>query len=156
MRKLQSGTRTGEGKQRNTKTNDKLPGVERGQKFDSGKPALSLIPGTSLRAIGEVMAYGRIKYDAHNWRKGIEHSRLLDAALRHLSYVCDGEFTDSESGLNHLAHAATNLIFLLDMMYRHPELNDLYNAPVHNFIEHPVVTKIDTINGTFTISKDKK
>jgi Domain of unknown function (DUF5664) len=97
-----------------------------GLKYDGFKPPLSLLPGRSLRAIGEVMAYGKVKYDAHNWRKGISHSRLLDAALRHLSSVCDGELIDKESGLRHLAHAATNLLFLLDMQETHTELDDLY------------------------------
>lgn len=99
---------------------------EGGLKYDSNKPPLSLIPGSGLRAIGEVLAYGKEKYNAHNWRKGIEHSRLLDAAMRHLSYVCDGDLLDKESGLRHLAHAATNLVFLLDMQENHPELDDLY------------------------------
>jgi Domain of unknown function (DUF5664) len=107
-----------------------LKNNESGLKYDSGKSPLSLIPGSGLRAIGEVLSYGKKKYNAHNWRKGIEHSRLLDAAMRHLSYVCDGELIDKESGLRHLAHAATNLIFLLDMQETHPELDDLYTKPI--------------------------
>lgn len=112
-----------------------------GLKYDGYKSPLSLLPGRSLRAIGEVMAYGKIKYDAHNWRKGISHSRLLDAALRHLSSISDGDFIDEESGLRHLAHAATNLLFLLEMQETHPELNDLYKKNLKSYCAKHLVER---------------
>lgn len=84
-------------------------------KYDTNKPAVELIPFVALEKIGEVLAYGRIKYAAHNWRfgEGLAWSRLLGAALRHLFAWGRGEKVDPESGLSHLAHAACSILMLL-------------------------------------------
>ena len=62
--------------------------------------------------IGRVLGMGAAKYDRFNWRSGIVYSRLLSAALRHIFAYLGGEDTDPESGLSHIHHAATNLVFL--------------------------------------------
>lgn len=87
---------------------------EKGVKFDSGKAKLSMIPRPSLEAISEVFQYGANKYGKNNYRKGMQYSRLIDAAMRHLVAFADREDTDSESGLSHLAHCATNLCMLIE------------------------------------------
>lgn len=89
------------------------PSVHTAQKFDSGKPRLSKVPVEIINGIAEVLAFGAIKYDWDNWKKGMDHSRILDATLRHVYKYANGENKDDESGLNHLKHAATNLAFLL-------------------------------------------
>lgn len=83
-------------------------------KYDDGKPPLGLIPRSAQVAEAQVLAYGARKYDVHNWRKGMAWSRLVDAALRHLTAWNDGEDTDPESGINHLAHARCCLSFLIE------------------------------------------
>ncbi len=91
--------------------------VDAGIKHDSGKPPLSLIPTSSLTAIAEVLAFGASKYSAHNWRKGISYSRLVDAAMRHLTEWKESDSIsrlDAESNLSHLAHAACCIAFLLE------------------------------------------
>jgi len=95
-----------------------------GVKYDTGKPPLALIDRHAIEEIAKVLAFGAKKYEAHNWRKGIAYSRLLDAALRHLYAFADGEDLDPESGLPHVAHAGCCIVLLLGTMHTHPELDD--------------------------------
>lgn len=100
-----------------------------GLKYDTGKAPLSLVDRYAIEQIGHVLAFGARKYSAHNWREGIEYSRLLDAALRHLYAFADGEDTDPESGLSHIAHAGCCVVFLLGMINARPDMDDRYQKP---------------------------
>lgn len=95
-----------------------------GLKFDAGKPALDLIPPELLEEVGKVLGFGAKKYDKGNWAKGINYSRLIAACMRHLNEYNKGIDNDSESGFNHISHAATNLAFLLWMIQHRPDLDD--------------------------------
>ena len=83
-------------------------------KFDKGKPPVGLIPRTAVLAEAEVLAFGAQKYARDNWRKGMDWTRLSDAALRHILAWVDGEDRDGETGISHLAHARCCLGFLLE------------------------------------------
>ncbi len=85
-------------------------------KFDKGKIQYRLIPPKALRAIAENLTYGAQKYAAHTWTQ-VEPERYLDAAYRHLESFRLGDRIDEESGLHHLAMAATNLMFLIEREY---------------------------------------
>ena len=87
--------------------------LETAVKHDADKPRLDLIPPEALIAVGEVFAYGAEKYEDWNWRKGMAHSRLVSALLRHLMAHQMGEDKDPESGYTHLAHMACNALMLL-------------------------------------------
>lgn len=87
-----------------------------GKKHDKGKPPLNLLPGHSLLAISRVMAHGAKKYDEHNWRGGITYSRLMGAILRHALAFNEGEDLDWETGESHIAHLATEALFLLEFI----------------------------------------
>lgn len=100
-----------------------------GVKRDNGKPPLSLVDRHAIEEIGRVLAFGAQKYAAHNWRRGIAYSRLLDAALRHLYAFADGEDNDPESGLSHIAHAGCCVVFLLGMIRRRPDVDDRWTTP---------------------------
>jgi hypothetical protein len=91
----------------------KLAEDSKGKKFDSGKPPLSLLTRESLEAEARAFEYGARKYDKNNYKKGMEWSRVIDAALRHLTAFNAKEDFDSESGLNHLAHAKACLAMLI-------------------------------------------
>lgn len=54
----------------------------------------------------------------NNWYKGMDWSRCFNSLQRHLFAYWKGEDLDKESGLPHLAHAACNIIFLLDYQLR--------------------------------------
>lgn len=84
-------------------------------KYDHYKPQLGLLPSRPLVEIAKVLMFGAKKYDRHNWRRpGMAWSRLYDATLRHLLAWNEGEDYADDSGLNHIAHAACNLLFLLE------------------------------------------
>lgn len=87
-------------------------------KFDGGKPPIALISRLALEEEARVMAYGEKKYGTHNWRAGMDYSRLLDASLRHILAYADGEDKDPETGLSHLAHARCCLAFLSEYEQR--------------------------------------
>jgi len=85
-----------------------------GTKFDDGKPRFELIPEESLEQIALALGYGAKKYeDDWNWYQGFDYGRVYGAARRHMGKWQLGEDLDPASGINHLAHAACNLLFLL-------------------------------------------
>lgn len=81
---------------------------------DSHKPPMAMLPGEPLRQVAAVMAMGAKKYGTHNWRKGSAWSRYISSTLRHIFAWLSGETNDPESGINHLAHAACNLLFVIE------------------------------------------
>jgi hypothetical protein len=95
-------------------------------KYDEDKPPMNLLSREALEQTALVMAFGKQKYDAHNWRKGFQWSRPLSAAMRHIMAFNDGEDKDPESGLSHLAHAACCIMFLLEFEKTHQELDDRF------------------------------
>lgn len=97
-----------------------------GTKHDQGKPPMALLDHHALTEIAKVLGFGARKYDDHNWRKGFPFSRLVSAAMRHISAWNSGEDNDPESGLSHLAHAGCCLMFLLSLHNDKPELDDRY------------------------------
>lgn len=99
-----------------------------GVKHDSGKAPISLIPSEYIIGTAQVFGFGAAKYGAHNFRGGIAHSRLIDAALRHLTAINAGELIDKESGMAHLFHASCSLAMLAYMQIHHPQLNDLHEV----------------------------
>ena len=100
----------------------------RGIHKDDGKPHLSLIDPLFMREVARALTIPTVsgKYAPHNWRNGIEVSRLLNSTMRHVNEFNDGVDTDPETGVSHLAHAACNLMFALRMMKDRPDLDDRY------------------------------
>lgn len=88
--------------------NDKTIGI----KHDNCKVKWSLLPWETLEEVVQVMQYGAEKYGVDNWKHVDPPMRYWDAALRHMIAFQEGEKLD-ESGLHHLAHAITSLLFLL-------------------------------------------
>lgn len=86
-------------------------------KADSNKPNLAILfdTGKALEQVANVMTMGAKKYSRCNWKMVDDKERYISACLRHLLAYSNGEHFDSESGLNHLAHAVCSLLFLLEM-----------------------------------------
>lgn len=99
-------------------------------KFDGDKLPLHLLSTEAMNQIAAVLKFGVQKYAEHNWRNGFAWSRPLSAAMRHITAFNDGEDTDPESGLSHLAHAACCIMFLLEFEKTHPHLDDRYKPNV--------------------------
>lgn len=83
-----------------------------GRKDDSGKPRYDLLPFTEIEDIVRVLTYGAGKYEDNNWQK-VGKERHFAAMLRHIAAWRMGSDLDLESGLPHLAHAATCLLFVM-------------------------------------------
>lgn len=84
-----------------------------GARYNTGKPDLSLIPLVTLEDEARVWEYGKAKYAAWNWAKGMNWSVPYACALRHLSAWQQGEEIDPESGQSHLAHVMCNIRMLM-------------------------------------------
>jgi hypothetical protein len=88
------------------------------------KSPLRFVPPSLMVAVAPVLALGAAKYgekDADggsrgvNWRQyPVKQMIYLEAALRHLFAVIDGEDLDPESGQPHEAHAAACLAIIID------------------------------------------
>lgn len=98
------------------------------QKFDGDKPRMDLLDRYAIEQLASVLTFGARKYAAHNWRNGLEYSRLVAAALRHIHAFNDGEDLDPESGLPHAAHAMCCLMFLLGTMKHRPDMDDRWRV----------------------------
>ena len=83
-----------------------------GVKHDQGKPRYDLLPPEALAGLADILGYGAAKYAPHNWRKGMDWSRVFAAAQRHVWAFWTGEDLDPESGLPHIDHAMCCLAFL--------------------------------------------
>lgn len=101
-------------------------------KYDSSKPRMDLLPFEALEEVARALAFGAEKYGDHNWRGGMQWSRLVAALLRHVSAFVKGEDRDSESGLSHLAHAACCTLFLLSYVITSKGTDDRYKGENKN------------------------
>lgn len=88
--------------------------LKEGVKHDQGKPMFHLLPWECLIEVAKVVTEGADKYEPNNWKYIPDaRNRLASAALRHISKHMIGEKIDEETGRYHLAHAISNLLFLL-------------------------------------------
>lgn len=75
-------------------------------------------PWRGLVEVARVLDFGAKKYAPRNWELGIAHSRTFAAAMRHLCARAGGETLDPETGLDHYAHAACEIMFALAFAVR--------------------------------------
>ena len=94
-----------------------IPKVQKttGLKHDNGKIQAGVLSDFrgALLAVAEVGTFGVEKYARDTWR-GIENGeqRYTDALWRHLLATDE---KDAESGLDHMAHLAWNILALLEL-----------------------------------------
>lgn len=86
--------------------------MEKGIKYDKMKDRWDLVPFNELKEVVEVITYGANKYSDDNWKK-VSIERYFSALMRHITTYKTGEIIDKESKKNHLAHAITNLLFIM-------------------------------------------
>lgn len=93
-----------------------------GMKYDFGKPRMDLLLSGcphALEQVSRVLTFGAAKYAPNSWQTVPQgEERYLAALLRHLAAHGKVEPYDSETGLSHLAHAACNALFILELEAR--------------------------------------
>lgn len=100
------------GKSQNIPNNVQQP-VDTGVKYDEGKLRFDLIDPYFEQDVAKVLTLGAEKYGVDNWKLVEDaRARYIAAILRHLNAYRCGETVDNESNVSHLAHIATNLMFL--------------------------------------------
>lgn len=88
---------------------------------DSGKAPVEQLPAVSLEGVARVFGYGAVKYGPYNWLEYQDEwqwGQLVGSTLRHLFAFMRREDVDQESGLPHLAHAAANILMLMQLIDR--------------------------------------
>lgn len=100
-----------------------------GIKHDQEKPPMELLSPVALEAIARVFGAGKVKYGKWNYREGMEWSRIIGAAYRHLTAFNRGEDYDPETKIAHLAHLACCAIMLMDYMYYELGTDDRWRKP---------------------------
>lgn len=103
-----------------------------GTKNDADKERLDLLPMRAINEVGKVLTFGAKKYADNNWRGGMKWGRLVGATLRHVFAFMGGENTDKESGLHHLAHAATDILCVLEYTITHTGADDRFIYETYN------------------------
>lgn len=107
-----------------------------GAKLDNGKMRPWLVLSAFSQALGlvtEIGTFGAEKYSDNGWLNVPEgEKRYAEALMRHVMAHWGGEVNDPESGLPHLAHAAWNILALIELRERDGgfPLNDKRS---HNF-----------------------
>lgn len=96
---------------------DSVGKTTQGRKDDAGKTQWWYMPIKPMQEVIGVLEYGDKKYPAEdgcNWKNVPDaRKRYYSALMRHITEWFEGETHDKESGRHHLAHAATNCLFLL-------------------------------------------
>ncbi len=91
------------------------------------KPNLNKVDPDFIEGISKVLDYGDKKYGEGNWRLYSNINELVSAQMRHIDKFRKGEQHDIESTLQHLDHAATNLMMIRWLLKNKiVKLEDLY------------------------------
>lgn len=117
-----------------------------GVKFDQEKPDMSLMSTKALTEISRALTFGAQKYSRHNWRNGYQWSRMIAAAMRHITAFNDGEDIDPESGISHLAHAGTCIMMLLEWQKTHPEFDDRYHREIESQADDDEFERVEAVS----------
>ena len=91
-----------------------LKKLAEGTKHDAGKPDMTLLPRAGKEEIAKAFMYGQKLYGRKNYLKGMEWTRLLAAAERHVTAFNDGEDFADDSKVHHLGHAGACIMMLLE------------------------------------------
>ena len=98
-------------------------------KKEEGKYRPNLIYTSLLKEISKTREYGIKKYGGigEDWVT-TEAIRHLNATIRHVRAFMDGEEFDSKSGIHHLSHAASNIMFEIERIERAKQIIFLTNG----------------------------
>ena len=86
----------------------------------TGKGRFDLIPPHSLTRLAKVYERGAITKGSNNWMKGMEFSRCIDSALRHLNQYRMGMVDE-----DHIGHACFNLFAIMHFQETNTGTDDI-------------------------------
>lgn len=95
-------------------------------KLDADKIRLDLLSAVAIEELGRVLTFGAKKYTDHNWRNGLQWTRVIAASARHLFAIVRGEDLDAETGYAHAAHLQACAMFLTEFTLLKNGLDDRY------------------------------
>ena len=86
------------------------------------KPRLGYVYRSFLNAVTVVREFGAKKYQNHNTWRQVPMDDYYHALMRHVSAMMDARFNpesretliDAESGIRHAAHAACDLMYIIE------------------------------------------
>jgi hypothetical protein len=108
---------------------DPAPEIDGAMRFDTDKPRMDLVDMEAVEELAKVLTFGAKKYADHNWRLGMNYSRVTASMLRHIAAFQKGEDNDQETGLPHMAHVMCNAMFLIWYQKHRAERDDRYADP---------------------------
>ena len=116
-----------------------IPQHQPGAKLDAGKTRTGLMASgfsLALSRVAEVTTFGAAKYTPNGWLSVPSASeRYTDALYRHL-LAHPNDKNDPESGIEHLAHAAWNLLAILELQLRKELAATPVSAHLHSKIHY--------------------
>lgn len=123
--------------------------LDEGLKYDGDKPRYDLLDPYALEILAKVLGFGAEKYAEHNWRKGLQLTRLIRAGIGHLLAVLRGEDNDPETGLPHAGHAMCCCMFIIwTMKYRTDKDNRWRYDPVNEATAQMAEAATSTLEDT--------
>lgn len=84
-----------------------------------------------LEECAHVFEYGKKKYAAWNWAKGMAWSIPIACICRHYMKIIDGETVDAESGQPHEGHILCNIVMLKWYIDHYQEGDDRYKGVIN-------------------------
>ena len=122
-------------------------------KADDGKTNPLLLEvgmAKALAAVNRTLDYGAIKYEAHSWMNVPDAINRYDAAARrHRNLRDQGQVTDYESGLPHIAHEIVCMLMVFELQIKRDPGWD-----IHEFNDPPQDHK-DATESVVTVSEQK-
>ena len=98
-------------------------------RYNTNKVEFNDIPVLGLIEVAKAGKFGQSKYSRNNWRKEAPTTQYLDAAMRHILKYLYVEDIASDSKVNHVAHAAWNLLTLLEKIAVGQDQDDRFKYP---------------------------
>lgn len=117
---------------------------EKGLRYDKGKVRYDLLEPFAMEQLALVFTKGAMKYDANNWLKGMNWSKMRASLGRHLAaydknedFDFDPTCTDCQAGkcvnhtgLYHMAQVAWNALGILSYYKHFPQGDDRFKKPI--------------------------
>lgn len=129
---------------------------EQGKRYNTGKQRYDLLEPFAIEQLVEVFTRGAVKYEPHNWLKGMPWSSVIASMKRHIAAFEKGEDYDfdpncpeciagtcvSHTGLLHMAQAAWNAMAIVSYYKHRPEFDDR----LHGYLKRPrIALDIDDV-----------